>query len=43
MNRAAVALSTQAEKEWVEGSGVSREIASLNLHTIENKGAIANL
>ena len=33
----------RAETEWVEGSGVARAIAELNLHTIENQKEIASL
>ena len=43
MRRTTVAPVTQAEKEWVEGSGVAPEIASLNLHTIEKPQEIAQL
>ena len=37
-----LAFST-ASKEWTEGSGVSPEITSLNLHIIENPQEIASL
>ena len=43
MNQVAATTITQAEKEWVEGSGVSKEIATLNLHTIEKPQEIASL
>ena len=38
-----IAPLTLAESEWVEGSGVSKAIATLNLHTIENPKEIASL
>jgi predicted P-loop ATPase len=39
----ATAAKTQAEKEWISGSGVSSEITSLNLKEIANNKEIASL
>ena len=43
MSQTLVSPQHRAETEWCDGSGVSRAIASLNLHTIEKPKEIASL